>query len=317
RDDMRSIVEAQEAANEELQSANEEIVSSNEELQSINEELETSKEEIESSNEELITINQELQVRNEQLAEAQEYTDAVFMTLRESLLILDSELRVKSANATFYKTYRLREEEVIGQQLFDLHNRAWNIPRLRELLEQIIPNNGHCYGFEISHSFPGIGDKVLLLNARKVQQKPRGSHQVLVAIEDVTEFKLAQQIISDREAWFRNMADNAPVMIWVTGANRLCTFVNKLFLEFRGVRLEDAIGNTWALDAHPDDIETCERIYNECFDEKRGFELNYRLKHRDGSYREVFTKARPNFTTEGHFTGFIGSCVELGENKII
>jgi two-component system CheB/CheR fusion protein len=317
RDDMRSIVEAQEAANEELQSANEEIVSSNEELQSINEELETSKEEIESSNEELITINQELQVRNDQLADAQEYTDAVFMTLRESILILDSELRVKNANVTFYKTFRLREEEVIGQHIFDLNNRVWNISRLRELLEQIIPNNGHCYGFEITHAFPGLGEKVLLLNARKVQQKPRGVHQVLVAIEDISEFKMAQQIVGEREAWFRNMADNAPVMIWVTGINRLCTFVNKSFLEFRGVRLEEAIGNIWALDAHPDDLDMCERIYNECFQEKRAFELNYRLKHRDGTYRHVFTKARPNFTTEGHFTGFIGSCVELGENKVL
>ncbi|MDB5197960.1 MAG: signal transduction histidine kinase with CheB and CheR, partial [Flaviaesturariibacter sp.] len=316
REDMRSIVEAQEAANEELQSANEEIVSSNEELQSSNEELETSKEEIESSNEELITINQELQIRNEQLAEAQDYNEAIFMTLREAVLILDKDLRVLSGNATFYSTYRLREEEVIGQPIFDLNNRAWNIPKLRELLEEIIPNNGQCYGFEIGHVFPGLGEKVLVLNARKVKQ-PFGQHKVLVAIEDVTEFKLAQKIIAEREAWFRNTADNAPVMIWVTSINRLCSFVNKMFLDFRGIRLEDAIGNTWALDVHPDDVELCERVYNTCFDEKRGFELNYRLKHRDGSYRQVFSKAKPNFTTEGHFTGFIGSCIEVGEDKII
>lgn len=317
REDMRSIVEGQEAANEELQSANEEIVSSNEELQSMNEELETSKEEIESSNEELITINQELQIRNSQLAEAQEYNEAVFMILREAVLILDKDLRVRSANATFYKTYNLREEHTVGQQIFDLSNRTWNIPKLRELLEDVIPANGLCYGFEITHVFPGIGEKTLLINARKVQQKSYGNHQVLLAIEDVTEFKLAQKIVSEREEWFRNTANNAPVMIWVTGINRLCSFVNKMFLEFRGIRLEDAIGNTWALDVHPDDLELCERVYNTCFDEKRGFELNYRLKHRDGSYRSVFTKAKPNFTTEGHFTGFIGSCVEVGENKIL
>jgi len=101
RDDMRSIIEAQEAANEELQSANEEVVSANEELQSINEELETSKEEIESSNEELITINQELQVRNDQLAESYEYAEAIFGTLREATLLLDPELRVRSANDAY------------------------------------------------------------------------------------------------------------------------------------------------------------------------------------------------------------------------
>ena len=103
REDMRSIIESQEAAVEELQSANEEIVSSNEELQSINEELETSKEEVESSNEELITINQELQLRNEQLSETQDYAEAVFSTIREALVILDKNLRVKTANFVFIK----------------------------------------------------------------------------------------------------------------------------------------------------------------------------------------------------------------------
>jgi len=111
REDMRTIVEEQEAANEELQSVNEEIVSSNEELQSINEELETSKEELESSNEELLTINQELQMRNEQLAEIQEYSEAIFATTRESLLILDKNLRIKNANSCFYKTFDLTEEK--------------------------------------------------------------------------------------------------------------------------------------------------------------------------------------------------------------
>ena len=120
REDMRVILEEQEAANEELQSVNEEIVSSNEELQSINEELETSKEELESSNEELITINQELQMRNELLAEVQEYSEAVFTTIRESLIILDKNLRIKNANSTFYKTFGVTEEETEGNLLYEL-----------------------------------------------------------------------------------------------------------------------------------------------------------------------------------------------------
>lgn len=130
---MRTVIEEQEAANEELQSVNEEIVSSNEELQSINEELETSKEELESSNEELITINQELQMRNEQLAEIQEYSEAIFTTIRESLLILDKSLRIKNANSCFYKTFHVTEEETEGKLLYEVGNKQWDIPRLREL----------------------------------------------------------------------------------------------------------------------------------------------------------------------------------------
>jgi two-component system CheB/CheR fusion protein len=106
KEDMRSVVEAQEAAVEELQSANEEVVSSNEELQSINEELETSKEELESTNEELMTINNELMLRNEQLAESYEYAEAMFDTLREAVLVLDKDFRLKAANKSFYKIFK-------------------------------------------------------------------------------------------------------------------------------------------------------------------------------------------------------------------
>lgn len=311
REDMRSIVEAQEAANEELQSANEEIVSSNEELQSINEELETSKEEIESSNEELITINQELQVRNEQLAEVQEYSEAVFTTIRESLLILDRDLRVKTANLAFYKTFQMKEEDVEGRFLFELGNRQWNIPRLRDLLEEIIPSNSQFHGYEIVSHFAGIGEKILLMNARRIVQKMHRQQLVLLAIEDITEHRQAQKIVAEMEAWFRNTADNAPVMIWVTGLDRFCNFANKTFLEFRGMKPEDVIGKNWFEGAHPDDIKNCSQVYQKSFDEKQPFELKYRERHHDGSYRFLLTRAKPNFTTEGHFTGFIGSCVEV------
>jgi two-component system CheB/CheR fusion protein len=139
REDLRSFIEAQEAANEELQSVNEEIVSSNEELQSINEELETSKEELESSNEELITINQELNMRNEQLAEVQEYSEAMFATVRESLLILDKNFRIKNANTCFYRTFNVTEEATQGKLLYDIGNRQWDIPRFANYLKILFP----------------------------------------------------------------------------------------------------------------------------------------------------------------------------------
>lgn len=313
REDMRSIVEAQEAANEDLQSANEEIVSSNEELQSINEELETSKEEIESSNEELITINQELQVRNDQLAEVQEYSEAVFSTIRESLLVLDRDLRVKAANRAFFQTFCMKEQEVEGRYLFELGNGQWNTPRLREMLEEITNANTQFQNAELTAYFTGVGEKVLLMNARSVDQKTHGHQLLLLAIEDITEFRMGQRIVEEREAWFRNMADNAPVMIWVTGLDRLCNFTNKTFLEFSGIEPGDALGKSWLQGAHPGDLERCNNIYQQSFDTQQPLELRYRHRHHDGSYRLLLTRARPNFTTEGAFTGFIGSCVEIAE----
>ncbi len=110
REDMRSITEDQEAANEELQSANEELLSGSEELQSLNEEMETSKEELQSTNEELTVVNQEIIGLNEQITEARDYAEAIISTLYEPLLVLDKNMRIKSANSSFYKTFQVNEK---------------------------------------------------------------------------------------------------------------------------------------------------------------------------------------------------------------
>jgi two-component system, chemotaxis family, CheB/CheR fusion protein len=192
KEDMRSIIEEQEASNEELQSANEEIVSSNEELQSINEELETSKEEVESTNEELMTINTELQVRNEQLAEAYEYAEAVFATIREAVIVLDNDLRVRSANRAFYKIFNAKEDNTEGLLIYEVNNRQWDIPALHTLLEDMLPNNSQLNGHEIEHDFAQAGKKVLLLNARRIVQKIHRQQLILLAIEDITEHRNAE-----------------------------------------------------------------------------------------------------------------------------
>lgn len=193
REDIRSFVAEQEASHEELQNANEEIVSSNEELQSINEELETSKEEIESANEELMTINEELLVRNEQLAEAYEYAEAFFYTIREAILVLDRELRVKTANPAFYNIFKVNKEDVEGRFIYELGDRQWDIPQLRNLLENIIPRSSQFNSYEVMHDFPEIGKKTMLLNGRRIFQKNNRQQLILLAIEDITEHKQMQQ----------------------------------------------------------------------------------------------------------------------------
>jgi two-component system, chemotaxis family, CheB/CheR fusion protein len=313
REDMRSIIESQEAANEELQSANEEIVSSNEELQSMNEELETSKEEIESSNEELITINQELQVRNEQLAESVEYSESVFTTIREGLLILDKDFRVKSANAAFYKTFRLTEDVTEGMLVYDLADKAWNIPKLHNLLDDTLRQTTTVTGYEISHYFPGLGEKVLLVNAKRVMRKAHAQELILIAFEDVTEFTQAQKVLSEREAWFRNMADNAAVMISVINPSKLITFFNKSWLQFRGLELDEAIGKPWTEGVHPDDLALCVTTYDKHYRNKEPFEFKYRVQRYDGEYRLLLNKSKPNYGHNREFIGYISSCVELNE----
>jgi len=187
-----------------LQSANEEVVSSNEELQTVNEELETSKEEIESANEELTTTNQELQTRNDLLNEAYDYSEAVIATIHEPMIVLDKNLRVKSANKTFYKIFNVKEEETEGMLFYDLGNKQWDIPRVRELLEDILPRNSRFHKFEITQTFPVIGEKTMLLNARRIIQKMNREELILLAITDITESKLFEKELLEAKEFAEN-----------------------------------------------------------------------------------------------------------------
>jgi two-component system, chemotaxis family, CheB/CheR fusion protein len=196
RADMGSITHDQEAANEELQSLNEEIVSSNEELQSLNEELETSKEEIESTNEELTTSNQELHARNQQIEELYIYSEAIMSTIHEPMLVLDKDMRIRSANKSFCKIFHVDEDESIGKSLYKLNNNQWNFSGLRELLEDIVPKNNRFHDFEVDYTFPDIGHKILLLNAHRVSQPSQNEELIVLTIIDITAVrKLALELL--------------------------------------------------------------------------------------------------------------------------
>ncbi len=187
REDMRSVTEEQEAANEELQSANEELLSGSEEMQSVNEELETSKEEVQTSNEELIVVNQELFDRNEQLNLSRLYAESIVTTIREPLIILNRELKVKSANRAFYEKFQVAADETEGKRLFELGNKQWNIPVLQEKLEKLLPQKSNIVDFEVATNFPVLGDRVMLLNAIQIIRDHSEQQSILIAIEDVTE----------------------------------------------------------------------------------------------------------------------------------
>ncbi|POY36585.1 chemotaxis protein CheR [Solitalea longa] len=199
RADLLILIQEQEAFSQELQTANEEVVSSNEELQAINEELETSKEEIESANEELTTTNQELQTRNELLNESYEYSEALAATIHESMIVLDKNLRVKTANKSFYKAFAVRPEETEGVFLYELGNRQWDIPKLRQQLEEILSKDTHFHDFEVEHEFETIGLKVMLLNAGHITQKAHHEQLILLSILDITEIKKLQQQLQQKE----------------------------------------------------------------------------------------------------------------------
>ncbi len=184
---MTALAEEKEKAYEVLQAINEEILTNNEEFQSMNEELDTSKEEVECANEELTTINQELQTRNEQLAEAYDFSEAITATMHEPMLVLDKDLRVRTCNTAFCKTFLVMKTDTEGRLLFELGNKQWDISDLRKLLENIGAQDKYVHNYELTHVFPDIGKKTMLLNARRIEQKVSDKQLVLLAFTDITE----------------------------------------------------------------------------------------------------------------------------------
>src|SRR5512142_1685989 len=114
-------------------------------------------------------------------------------TVREPLLVLDSEFRVTQANRAFFQTFHVVPEDTIGELLFALGDGQWDIEPLRELLRDRLAAESELYDVEVDHVFPGIGRKIMLLNARLVAHGPSASRVILLAIEDVTERRLTER----------------------------------------------------------------------------------------------------------------------------
>jgi two-component system CheB/CheR fusion protein len=187
REDMRLITEDQEASNEELLSSNEEQLSNSEELRSLNEELEISKEELQSTVEELSASNQELGHRNDELNHSRKYSEAIITTVREALIVLDKDFRVKSANSSYYKTFRKTSEETDGKLFFELENNQWDIPELRLLLAKTLHEKDFYESYEVKLKFSLVGERTMLLNARRILKEDNNEQLILLAIEDITE----------------------------------------------------------------------------------------------------------------------------------
>ena len=124
-----------------------------------------------------------------EIQDALEYTEGIINIVREPLIILYEDLSVALANRSFYQAFKAKPEETEGQHIYDLGNRQWDIPKLRELLEDILPKTTSFDNFEVEHDFPDIGKRIMLVNARRIYLKTNRRKLILLAIEDITEPK--------------------------------------------------------------------------------------------------------------------------------
>jgi PAS domain S-box-containing protein len=125
----------------------------------------------------------------------------------------------------------------------------------------------------------------------------------------------AEEAVKESEQRFRLVADTAPVLIWMSGTDKLCTYFNKPWLDFTGRPVEEELGNGWAEGVHADDLQSCLDTYTQFFEKREKFRMEYRLRRYDGEYRWILDIGVPRFNQDGSFAGYIGIAVDVTERK--
>src|SRR5213596_371457 len=133
---------------------------------------------------------------------------------------------------------------------------------------------------------------------------------------DITKRKIAEEELRESEGRFRAVADAAPVLIWMSGPDKLCNFFNKGWLEFTGRAIDQELGSGWTEGVHAEDRHRCVGVYKRAFDAREPFTMEYRLRRSDGEYRWVLVSGTPRFAADGAFLGYIGSCIDITERKL-
>jgi PAS domain S-box-containing protein len=176
-------------------------------------------------------------------ADALAYAEGVVDTVREPLVVLDHGLRVRTANRSFYRTFAASPEATEGRLLYELGDRQWDVPRLRELLEAILPRDSHFSDFEVEHEFAGLGRRTMLLNARRLEHRGGGEGLILLAIEDVTAQREAASALAASETRYRRLFEAAQDGVLILDGDTGRIFdANPFLVDLLGYGRDDLVG---------------------------------------------------------------------------
>src|SRR5262245_3619963 len=171
--------------------------------------------------------------------------------------------------------------------------------------------------YEVEERLKGVDGQYRWFLARAIPQLDQEGNIIkwYGTNTDIEDRKRAEEALRESEARFRNMADNAPVMVWVSEADGACSFVSQSWCEFTGQTPETSLGFGWVAALHPDDRELSEKTFLAANEKREAFRLEHRVRRNDGEYRWASGSARPRFGSHGEFLGYIGSVVDITETK--
>ena len=186
--------------------------------------------------------------------------------------------------------------------------------RIGELVQASLAFGGE-YESQYRVALPG-GRKLWVAGHGRTEFDQRGKPVLMRGItRDITKRKMAEEALIESDSRFRAVADSAPVMIWMSGPDKLCNFFNKGWFDFTGRTPAEELGNGWTEGVHREDLAHCLEVYENAFDARQPFSMEYRLRRKDGEYRWILDSGTARTDLNGIFLGYIGSCVDITERR--
>jgi two-component system cell cycle sensor histidine kinase/response regulator CckA len=251
----------------------------------------------------------------EELQESNQFRQEIISGAGEGIVVYDRELRYIVWNRYMEQMTGLPAERVLG------HKTAELFPFLEEqgvvrLLEQALAGET-ASSEDIAYAIPETNRTGFAVATYGPHRNAAGQIVGVIGIvNNVTERRRAEQALRESEGRFRNMADAAPVMIWMDDSTGMSTYFSKPWLDFTGRTLEQELGKGSRDGIHPEDLPRFVAAYEAAFAAHEAFQTEYRLRRADGEYRWILETAMPRFTAAGQFEGFIGSAIDIAERRL-